>query len=55
MPTPQMPQPIDDAALREFEHPRGTLALVIIVFLLFTLGWFAMYFFMFLQRGVPHP
>jgi hypothetical protein len=57
MPDRTMPNPdtMDEEALREFEHPRGTLALVIICFSLFALGWFAMYFFMFLQRGALHP
>ncbi len=36
------------------EHPRGTLAIVIVFGLLFTLGWFATYVLVFLERGVPH-
>ena len=36
------------------EHPRGTLAIVIVFGLLFALGWVAVYVFLFLQRGVPH-
>ena len=36
------------------EHPRGTLAIVVLFGLLFAAGWFAMYVFMFLQRGAPH-
>ena len=36
-------------------HPRGTLAIVIIFGSLFLLGWLAMYFYMFLQRGALHP
>ena len=46
---------LDTDALREFEHPRGTLAIVAIVFLLFAVGWFAMYFGLFLHRGTLHP
>ena len=38
----------------ELEHPRGTLAIVIVFGLLFALGWFAMYLFIFLSRGAPH-
>lgn len=38
----------------EFEHPRGTLAIVIIFGALFALGWLAMYFLRFLSGGVPH-
>ena len=36
-------------------HPRGTLAIVIVFGALFLLGWLAMYVFMFLERGAPHP
>ena len=36
------------------EHPRGTLAIVIIFAVLFTLGWFAMYFLRFMSADVPH-
>ena len=36
------------------EHPRGTLAIVIVFGLLFALGWVAVYLFLFLQRGAPH-
>ena len=38
----------------EFEHPKGTLAIVIIFGALFALGWFAMYFLRFMAAGVPH-
>jgi len=38
----------------ELEHPRGTLAIVIIFGVLFALGWFAMYFLRFVAAGVPH-
>jgi len=34
-------------------HPRGTLAIVAIFGLLFTLGWLAMYLFRFLELGAP--
>jgi Cytochrome c oxidase subunit IIa family len=36
------------------EHPRGTLAIVLVFGLLFALGWLAVYLFVFLQRGAPH-
>lgn len=36
------------------EHPRGTLAIVIIFGVLFALGWFAMYFLRFMSTDVPH-
>ncbi|MFQ5530942.1 MAG: hypothetical protein ACE5FP_11430 [Gemmatimonadota bacterium] len=35
------------------EHPKGTLAIVGLYGLLFTLGWFILYFFVFLPRGAP--
>lgn len=39
---------------QKFGHPRGTLAIVGVFGGLFLLGWLAMYFCMFLQRGAPH-
>ena len=39
---------------KDFGHPRGTLAVVGIFGALFLLGWLAMYFGMFLQRGAMH-
>lgn len=38
----------------DVEHPRGTLAIVIIFGVLFALGWFAMYFLRFMSADVPH-
>ena len=35
-------------------HPRGTLALVILMGLFFAIGWLAMYFGVFVARGLPH-
>ena len=35
-------------------HPRGTLALVILMGLFFAIGWLAMYFGLFVERGLPH-
>lgn len=37
------------------EHPRGTLALLAVYGLLFALGWFAVYVFVYLQRGAVTP
>lgn len=37
----------------DFEHPRGTLAIVVIFGALFLLGWLAMYIFRFMAQGVP--
>jgi hypothetical protein len=45
----------DLANEEELGHPRGTLAIVIVFGSLFLLGWLAMYVYMFLQRGAPHP
>ena len=36
------------------EHPRGTLAIVLVFGLLFALGWVAVYLYVFLERGAPH-
>ena len=38
----------------QFEHPRGTVAIVFIFGALFTLGWFAMYAYRFMATGAPH-
>lgn len=37
------------------EHPKGTLFLVGLYGLLFVLGWFAMYVFLYLRRGGVTP
>jgi Cytochrome c oxidase subunit IIa family len=42
-----------DERTEDFEHPRGTLAIVIIFGALFMVGWLAMYVFVFLERGAP--
>jgi cytochrome c oxidase subunit IIa family protein len=49
------PRPPDRSHEKDFGHPRGTLAIVIVFGSLFLLGWLAMYVYMFLQRGAPHP
>jgi hypothetical protein len=41
--------------LDDLGHPRGTLAIVLVFGLLFALGWVAVYVFVFLERGAPHP
>lgn len=46
------PDPRDDAPV-EFEHPRGTLAIVLIFGALFALGWLAMYVFRFMAADMP--
>ena len=43
-----------DRAPPELEHPRGTLALVILMGLFYAVGWLAMYLWLFLERGAPH-
>ena len=37
-----------------FEHPKGTLAILILYGLLFAVGWIALYVFEFLPRGAPN-
>ena len=37
------------------EHPRGTLLLMGLYGLLFVVGWFAVYFLMYLPRGGVTP
>jgi hypothetical protein len=48
-------RPSEDTIERDFEHPRGTLAIVIVFGALFAFGWFAMYVWLFLGRGAPQP
>ena len=38
----------------QFEHPRGTIAIVVIFGALFGLGWLAMYLYRFMATGAPH-
>ena len=38
----------------QFEHSRGTIAIVVIFGVLFGLGWLAMYFYRFMATGAPH-
>ena len=33
------------------EHPRGTLAILLVYGLLFIAGWFALFFLLYLRRG----
>ena len=37
------------------EHPKGTLLLITLFGLLFTVGWFATYVFVYLRRGGVTP
>ena len=39
----------------EDQHPRGTLAVMLIYMSLFVFGWLALYLFEFLPRGAPRP
>ena len=52
------PSPVSDERsgvdTSTLEHPRGTLAIMIIFGTLFGLGWLAMYVWRFLERGAPH-
>lgn len=51
-PSTRMPEPPLEP---EFEHPRGTWAIVVVFGALFAAGWFAMYVWLFLSRGAPRP
>ena len=44
----------DEEVLREFAHPRGTLAIVTIFAVLFALGWLFFYLDLYLGRGATH-
>jgi hypothetical protein len=37
------------------QHPRGTLAILVLYALAFAAGFLALYFLEFLKRGAPHP
>lgn len=39
----------------EAQHPKGTLAILLLYALLFAGGFLALYFLEFLKRGAPHP
>jgi uncharacterized RDD family membrane protein YckC len=45
----------EDPELAEIGHPKGTLAVVLVYALLFALGWLALYFLVFIDRGAPTP
>lgn len=54
---PDLRNPLETRVSQEpedFGHPRGTLAIVGAFGVLFLLGWFIMYVYLFLQRGAPH-
>ena len=40
--------------VEDIEHPKGTLAIVILYGLLFAVGWILLYVFEFLPRGAPN-
>ena len=52
MPIDSRPDPEADA-LAGIGHPRGTLAIVLVMAALFALAWFAAYL-SFIGRGTPH-
>jgi hypothetical protein len=54
VPDPSHTERTSDDVSGALDHPRGTLAIVLIFGLLFALGWVGVYLFVFLQRGVPH-
>ncbi len=57
-PAPAVPPDAATAAAGgplDLGHPKGTLAIVILYALLFTLGWLALYWLVFVPRGTPHP
>ena len=45
----------DELPPEAFDHPRGTLAIVLLYGVLFGLGWWALYAVEFLGRGATHP
>ena len=50
----QPSKPQAEPAPEPFEHPRGTLVIVLLFGLVFAIGWIAMYFYVFLGRGGVH-
>ncbi len=48
------PLDVQDGPL-DLGHPKGTLAIVAVYALLFALGWLALYWWVFVPRGTPHP
>ena len=45
----------EEEGFEHLDHPRGTLAIVILYAVLFALGWLGLYVFEFLSRGAPQP
>ena len=37
------------------DHPKGTLAVMLVYALLFIVGWIGLYLFVFVGRGTPQP
>jgi hypothetical protein len=54
MPTAPPTREADLEVIENLGHPRGTLAIVVLFGLLFAIGWFATYLFIFIERGAPH-
>ena len=46
---------MSDSPLPGGRHPRGTLLIIGLYGLLFAVGWFAMYFLVYLRRGAVTP
>jgi len=51
---PEPPRAPADPDPASFEHPRGTIVIVLLFGLIFAVGWLAMYFWVFLGRGALH-
>lgn len=49
------PAPEDVVAAVHEEHPRGTLAIVTLLGVLYAIGWAAFYVFLYLGRGGVRP
>jgi|GEM_PF-611696 len=47
--------PLAESRPLDLGHPKGTLAIVALYALLFALGWLALYWWVFVPRGTPHP
>lgn len=45
----------EEKILATIGHPKGTLAIMVVYFVLFVLGWVGLYFGQFLPRSAPLP
>ena len=51
-----MTEPRDEEEiLANIGHPKGTLAIMLVYFVLFVLGWVGLYFGQFMARAAPLP